>query len=110
MADPDAEQRKVARLRAVLAQDPDDEVALFALGKASLKRKDYHEAITALERCVRVKPDYSAAYQALAVALYKAGEVERSIEIGRKGVEVSSARGDLMVTNQLRHFLGQIGE
>lgn len=109
MADLEAEQRKIERLKAVLDHDPTDEVALFALGKAYLKIKTYENAVAALERCIAVKPEYSAAYQALAVALHKAGQTERSIEICRKGIEVSAAKGDLMVTNQLRHFLEQIG-
>ncbi len=70
--------------------------------------KSYEEAVTALERCIRVKPDYSAAYQALTVALYKSGQIDRSSQIGRKGIEISTANGDVMVTKQLEHFLGQI--
>lgn len=108
MADPEAEQRKIQRLNALLDRDPNDEVALFALGKAHLKLKNHEEATRALERCVQVKPDYSAAYQALALALYKNGDLVRSREVGRRGVEVSRAKGDLMVTKQLEHFLGQI--
>ncbi len=108
MADNRAELHKIDQLKALLERDPDDEVALFGLGKAWLKLKNYPEAVGALERCIAVKPDYSAAYQALAVALYKGGQVDRSREIGRKGIEVSKAKGDLMVTQQLEHFLGQI--
>lgn len=109
MADLEAEQRKIERLNALLDRDPNDEVALFALGKAHLKLKHHEQAVTALDRCVGVSPRYSAAYQALAVALYKAGQVERSIQTARKGIDVSAANGDIMVTNQLRHFLEQIG-
>lgn len=108
MADYRAEQHKIAQLQALLDQDPNDEVALFGLGKAYLKVKNYEEAINALERCIQVKPDYSAAYQALAVALYKAGHIDRSRQIGRNGIDVANAKGDLMVTKQLQHFLGQI--
>jgi len=77
-------------------------------GGSYLKLKNYEEAITALERCIQVKPDYSAAYQALTVALYKGGHIDRSNQIGRRGIEVSTANGDVMVTKQLEHFLGQI--
>lgn len=110
MADPEAEQRKIERLKALLEQDPNDEVALFSLGKAYLKLRQHEQAIAALDRCLGVNPRYSAAYQALAVALYKAGQVERSIQIARTGVDVSAANGDLMVTNQLEQFLEQVGE
>jgi len=108
VADHRAEQHKIEQLKTLLARDPNDEVALFGLGKAYLKVKNYEEAIRALERCIQVKPDYSAAYQAITVALYKAGQIDRSIEVGRKGIEISQAKGDLMVTKQLQHFLGQI--
>ena len=108
MADHRAEQLKIEQLKTLLARDSNDEVALFGLGKAYLKLKNYEEAITALERCIQVKPDYSAAYQALTVALYKSGQTDRSSQIGRKGIEISTANGDVMVTKQLEHFLGQI--
>lgn len=108
MADHLAEQHKIGQLQTLLDHDPNDEVALFGLGKAYLKVKNYEEAIKALERCIQVKPDYSAAYQALTVALYKAGHIDRSRQIGRKGIDVANANGDLMVSKQLQHFLGQI--
>ncbi len=108
MADRRAEQLKIEQLKRILVHDPNDEVALFGLGKAYLKIKDYKEAINALEKCIQVKPDYSAAYQALAVALYKDGQIDGSRDIGCKGIEVSTTNGDVMVTKQLEHFLGQI--
>lgn len=108
MADNRAQLHKIDQLKALLERDPDDVVALFGLGKACLKLKNYPEAISALERCIEVKPDYSAAYQALALALYKGGHIDRSREIGHKGIDVSKAKGDLMVAKQLEHFLGQI--
>ena len=108
MADHRVEERRIEQLKAVLDRDPNDEVALFGLGQSYLKVKNYKEAIQVLDRCIQVKPDYSAAYKALMVALYKDGQTERSQQIGRTGIEVSKAKGDLMVTKELEHFLGQI--
>ena len=108
MADDLAERHKIDQLKALLEREPDDEVALFGLSNAYLTLKQDEEAITALDRCIQVTPDYSAAYQALAVALSKSGQIDRSRESGHKGIDVSRAKGDLMVAKPLEHVLGQI--
>ncbi len=95
---------RIEPLKKVLAMDPNDEVAWFGLGKAYLDDKNYAEAVTALESCIRVKPTYSAAYLALAQALQKSGKIEDCRRICQAGIDVSTKNGDAMVTKNLEQL------
>lgn len=92
---------RIEPLRKVLAIDPNDEVAWFGLGKAYMEDQNWDEAVKALERCLKVKPTYSAAYYALAQSLAKLGRIEDCRSICDQGIEVSTANGEAMVTKNL---------
>ena len=92
---------RIEPLKKVLAIDPTDEVAWFGLGKAYMDDREYTEAVRALERCIEVKPTYSAAYLALVQSLQQLGHLEHALTVCERGLEVSQKNGDLMVTKQL---------
>ena len=92
---------RIEPLKKVLTIDPTDEVAWFGLGKAYMDDRDYTEAVRALERCIEVKPVYSAAYLALVQSLQQLGRLQHALTICEQGIEVSQKNGDLMVTKQL---------
>lgn len=100
---------RIEPLKKVLAMDPNDEVAWFGLGKAYMEDGDYREAIPALERCLSVKPGYSAAYFALAQSLQKTGQTERCRHVCEQGIAVSTANGDAMVTKNLEQLKQSLG-
>ena len=92
---------RIEPLKKVLAIDPQDEVAWFGLGKAYMEDGNYDEAASALSQCIRAKPNYSAAYYALAQSLEKVGRKEECRSICDQGIAVSTQNGDAMVTKQL---------
>ena len=92
---------RIEPLKKVLAMDPNDEVAWFGLGKAYMDDEDFAEAAAALQRCVEVKPSYSAAYYALAQSLHKLNRLDECRSICATGIEVSTKNGDAMVTKNL---------
>jgi uncharacterized protein HemY len=95
---------RIEPLKNVLAVDPNDEVAWFGLGKAYMEDTDWHEASKALERCIAVKPTYSAAYYALAQSLQRLNRIEECRRVCDKGIAVSTQNGDAMVTKNLEHL------
>lgn len=101
---------RIEPLKKVLAMDPTDEVAWFGLGKAYQEDGNHQEAVAALERCLAVKPDYSAAYLALAESLRYLGQVEHCRKICDRGIEISATRGEAMVTKQLQALKQRLGE
>jgi tetratricopeptide (TPR) repeat protein len=103
---------RIEPLKKVLAIDPNDDVAWFGLGKAYMEDATFEEAIAALERCIQVKPTYSAAYYALAQSLHKLGRIDQCRQVCDRGIDVSTKNGDAMVTknlNLLKQSLGQNG-
>ena len=66
-----------------------------------MEDSNWEEAATALERCINVKPTYSAAYYALAQSLQKLGRMDDCRQICDQGIDVSTKNGDMMVTKNL---------
>jgi tetratricopeptide (TPR) repeat protein len=89
--------------------DPNDEVAWFGLGKAYQDDGNHQEAAAALERCIAVKPDYSAAPFAFAESLRPLGQVERCRQVCDLGIAVSTRNGDAMVTQRLQALKQGLG-
>jgi tetratricopeptide (TPR) repeat protein len=100
---------KIEPLKKLLAMDPNDEVAWFGLGKAYQGDGSFQEAASALERCIAVKPAYSAAYFALAESLKQLGQVDRCRQVCDQGIEVSTKNGDAMVTKNLQALKQSLG-
>ncbi len=92
---------RIEPLKKVLALDPKDEVAWFGLGKAYMDDKNFDEAVTALRQCVTVKPNYSAAYYALAQSLQALTRLDECRDVIGQGIAVSTKNGDAMVTKNL---------
>lgn len=92
---------RIDPLKKVLAIDPNDEVAWFGLGKAYMEDQNWDEAAKALQRCIDVKPTYSAAYYGLAQSLHKLGRFDETRKICDQGITISTKNGDAMVTKNL---------
>lgn len=89
-------ERKLGIFNQVLEIDPEDEVANFGMGSILLDLEDYKVAIGHLRTVVANNTEYSAAYDLLGRALIAAGQKEEAGSVLIKGIEVASARGDLM--------------
>jgi predicted Zn-dependent protease len=100
---------KIEPLKKLLARDPNDEVAWFGLGKAYQGDGSFQEAAAALERCIAVKPTYSAAYFALAQSLQQLGQLDRCRQVCDQGIDVSTRNGDAMVTKNLQALKQGLG-
>ncbi len=99
MADP-----KIEQFKKVLKIDPKDETLWFGLGKAYMGDENWGEAILALEQCIQVKPDYSAAYLALAQSLQQEKNFEQCRSICTKGITIATDNGDLLVIKHLEEL------
>lgn len=99
---------RIEPLKRVLAMEPNDEVAWFGLGKAYMDDGNFDEAAKALQRCITVKPTYSAAYFALAQSLHKLGRTEECRSVCNTGIDVSTKNGDAMVTKNLERLKGSL--
>ncbi len=92
---------RIEQLKKLVQMDPNDDVALFGLGKFLMEEGSFAESAQYLEQCIKAKPDYSAAYLALAESLLKIGQKERVKQVCQDGHAVSLKRGDLQVTKKI---------
>jgi predicted Zn-dependent protease len=99
---------RIEQLERILAQEPDDPVALFALGRALLAADRFAEAAERLGRLVGLDPDYTAAYVPLAQALHRAGRAAEASQTCERGIAVGRRTGDLEPVRQLETLLARI--
>ena len=95
---------KIEQFKKILQLDPKDETLWFGLGKAYMSDKNWAEAIPALEQCIQVRPNYSAAYFALAQSLQQQEQIEKCRSICAEGITVATTNGDLLVIKNLEEL------
>ncbi len=100
--------RREGMFKQVLEIDPDDTVALYGMGDIAFYRENFKEAVTNLERVVVLDEKYSAAYLLLGKSLEASGNLERAMQVYKKGIDVASKRGDMMPANDMQSRLNQL--
>ncbi len=95
---------KIEQFKKILRMDPKDETMWFGLGKAYMGDENWEEAAPALEQCIQVRPNYSAAYFALAQSLQKLEQLEKCRSTCDEGITVATTNGDLLVIKNLEEL------
>lgn len=106
-ADATAETR-IALLRQLAAESPDDATTHFLLGRELLAHGHAVEAMGAFEDAIRVEPDYAAAYRQLGNAMEAAGRREAAAETYRRGIAVAERTNDLQAGKEMAAFLKKL--
>ncbi len=98
----------VAELRALLAQDPDDPVALNALGYTLADRTDqYEEAYQLIRRAYELSPDNAAIVDSMGWVEFRMGNNEPAIEYLRRAW---SLQRDPEIAAHLGEVLWTVGD
>jgi protein O-GlcNAc transferase len=91
-------------LRRVLKDEPNQFVALFALGISLRRLKQLDEAATALKRAIALKPDFFEALYNLGLLLNEQGQVDEAVQAFRRAIDlrpkVSLAHSNLLMALQ----------
>ena len=106
--EPDATEARLALLRELAAEDPDDATTHFLLGRELLGHGRAAEAIPAFESAIRADADYAAAYRQLGNALEQAGRAEEAAATYRRGVDVAARTNDLQAGKEMNAFLKRL--
>lgn len=78
----------------LMAQDqPDNEMIWYGLANEYSKIESWQQAADAARQVIRIKADYTAAYQLLGTALAKQGELEEARRVWTEGVAVAARTG-----------------
>ena len=100
--------RREGMFKQVLKIDADDTVALYGMGDIAFYRENFKEAVSYLEKVVSLEEKYSAAYLLLGKSLEASGNLERAMQVYKKGIDVASKRGDMMPANEMQSRLNQL--
>jgi predicted Zn-dependent protease len=77
----------------MLKDQPDNEMIWYGLANEFTKLEKWPEAVDALRNVIRIKPDYTAAFQMLGSALLIAGERDEARQVWTEGIEVAGRTG-----------------
>src|SRR5580658_8529448 len=100
---------RIEQFRKMAEADPQNELGHFSLGRACLDAEDYDQAIKSFERAIELNPNIGKVYQLLASALLKQDRKPEAIDRLNRGVEVATARGDMMPKREMIQMLKDLG-
>lgn len=101
-------EEKIKQLEALLADDSEDSLGQFMLGKMYLDVDRPEEAAAALEKAFAIDPSYSAAYRHCGDAYRKSGDHEKAKDVYRRGIAVAEENGDLQTVKEMQAFLKKL--
>lgn len=99
---------RIEQLRELVAQDPDDGLGRFMLGRELLAAKRADEATVHLREAVRLTPDHTASHRELGNALAAAGRNDEALGAWATGFEVAERTGDLQTGREMRVFRNRV--
>jgi predicted Zn-dependent protease len=99
---------RIAQLSEIVADDPNDGLARFMLGRELLAAKRAGEAVEQLARAVELTPDHTASHRELGNALAAAGRNEEALAAWAAGLEVAERTGDLQTGKEMRVFRNRL--
>jgi Tfp pilus assembly protein PilF len=99
---------RIEDLLALLAEEPDDALLRFTLGKEYLEGGDAAAALPHLERAITADPRYTVAYRYLGSALEGAGRDPDAAAMWERGIAVAEETGDVQAGKEMRVFLERL--
>lgn len=101
----------IVKLEAILEKSPKDTNALYLLGLAHLKKKEFAAALPPLLQVVELTPAFPAAHYYLGVCYQQQNEPEKALESYRKASELDPSNPDNLYDTGLVLFgLNRIDE
>jgi tetratricopeptide (TPR) repeat protein len=84
----------IVKLEAIVAKSPKDANALYLLGLAHLKKKEWAAALTPFLQVIELTPGFPAAHYYLGVCYQQQNEPEKALESYRKASELDPSNPD----------------
>ena len=99
-------QSRIDAFTAMLKDQPDNEMIWYGLANEYTKLERWSAAIDALRHVIRIKPEYTSAYQMLGAALVNEGQREEARRIWTEGIEVANRTGAWKARQHMEGLLG----
>src|SRR5438034_5178620 len=100
---------RIEQFRKMAADDPNNELGHFSLGRALLEAGDAAEAAKSFQRVIALNPNIAKAYQLLGEAQLATGHRDYAIQTLSEGVQVAQRRGESMPKNAMSEKLLELG-
>jgi Fe-S cluster biosynthesis and repair protein YggX len=104
-----ASDPRIEQFRKMAEADPNNELGHFSLGRACLDAGDFGQAVQSFQRALELNANIAKAYQLLATALLRLDRKPEAIERLTRGVEVATARGEMMPRKEMVQMLKELG-
>jgi tetratricopeptide (TPR) repeat protein len=102
-------QSRIDAFTTMTSQQPDNEMIWYGLANEYSKLARWSEAAEALRQVIRIKPDYTAAYQLLGSALLSQGDHEGARRVWTQGIEVATRTGAWKARQHMEGLLAGTG-
>ncbi|MCB2154413.1 tetratricopeptide repeat protein [bacterium] len=99
---------KIRRLEALLEIESDDPLTHFLLGREYMDAERWEEAAQMLQRCVDLKPTYTAAYRFLGDSHRRMGDDAGARQAYQSGIDVAQETGDLQAGKEMEVLLKRL--
>ena len=86
-------QSRIDAFTAMLKDQPENEMIWYGLANEYMKLENWSAAIESLRNVIRIKPDYTSAYQLLGSALVKQKGIEEARSVWADGIEAANRVG-----------------
>jgi uncharacterized protein HemY len=86
-------QSRVDAFTAMVKDRPDNDMIWYGLANEHTKLAQWGQTAEALRNVLRIKPDYTSAYQMLGTALANSGELEEARRVRTEGLAVANRTG-----------------
>ena len=104
-------QSRIDAFTAMTQTQPDNEMIWYGLATEYTKLERWPSAIEAFRNVIRIKPDYTSAYQMLGAALVNQGEREEARRVWMEGIETANRTGAWKARQHMEGLLaGMAGE
>ena len=100
---------KLEALKTMLAQDPTNEIARYALATELRNAGRGEEAIAEYNALLERNPNYAAAYYHSGRTLEGMGRIDEARDVYEKGIEVTTRTGDTHTRSELQAALDMLG-
>jgi tetratricopeptide (TPR) repeat protein len=104
-----APMERVEALKAMIEQDPANQIARYALATELRNAGRGDDAVAEFHALLRVNPDYAAAYYHAGRTLESMGRIEEARAMLEKGIEVTTRTGDAHTRSELQAALDMLG-
>ena len=105
MTEDEARRERIAGLKELVEDEPDDVTARFMLGTELAKVGEHGAAAVQFATIIGQDPDYTAAYRGLGRAKIAMGDLDGAREVFTDGLVVADRTGDLQSGKEMESFL-----